>query len=220
MGSATPSNMSARLALVRQTRDKAFPVIPVLMPGCDSPPTGFLELQTWVEFTKETGVLQQVHVLETLRAALARRGDRPVRHPRVDLPVSGARAVSRGGRGLLLRPRRRNRRARRARCAIIRSSPSSAPRAAASRRSSSRAAARAPQRSERDVGRGHDPSRQMAAADAGRGLRESAGECRHSRKGCLARKASGGLPRWATRTCSAALSTADSMLRPKSRTAC
>jgi hypothetical protein len=30
------------LALIRQTRDSAFPVIPVLMPGCDSPPTGFL----------------------------------------------------------------------------------------------------------------------------------------------------------------------------------
>ena len=59
-------------ALVQQARSPArsFPVIPVLMPGCDSPPTGFLELQTWVEFTKETGVLQQAHVLETLRAAV------------------------------------------------------------------------------------------------------------------------------------------------------
>ncbi len=31
------------LALIRQTGDAAFPVIPVLMPGCDSPPTGFLQ---------------------------------------------------------------------------------------------------------------------------------------------------------------------------------
>jgi len=30
------------LALIRQTADATFPVIPVLMPGCDSPPTGFL----------------------------------------------------------------------------------------------------------------------------------------------------------------------------------
>jgi hypothetical protein len=40
------------LALVRQTRDVAFPVIPVLMPGCDSPPTGFLQLLTWVDLSK------------------------------------------------------------------------------------------------------------------------------------------------------------------------
>jgi energy-coupling factor transporter ATP-binding protein EcfA2 len=59
-------------ALVQQARspDRSFPVIPVLMPGCDSPPTGFLELQTWVEFAKETGVLQQAQVLEMLRAAV------------------------------------------------------------------------------------------------------------------------------------------------------
>src|SRR5271168_2457665 len=35
------------LALVRQTSNAAFPVIPVLMPGCDSPATGFLQLLTW-----------------------------------------------------------------------------------------------------------------------------------------------------------------------------
>src|ERR1700722_6154228 len=32
------------LALIRQAGDAAFQVIPVLMPGCDSPPTGFLKL--------------------------------------------------------------------------------------------------------------------------------------------------------------------------------
>jgi hypothetical protein len=31
------------LALVRQTRDSSFPVIPVLMPGCETPP-GFSSL--------------------------------------------------------------------------------------------------------------------------------------------------------------------------------
>src|SRR5271170_366388 len=38
------------LAFFRRTRDAAFPVIPVLLPGCDSPPTGFLVLFTWVDF--------------------------------------------------------------------------------------------------------------------------------------------------------------------------
>jgi hypothetical protein len=32
------------LALIRHTGEPEFPVIPVLMPGCDSPPTGFLKL--------------------------------------------------------------------------------------------------------------------------------------------------------------------------------
>jgi WD40 repeat protein/energy-coupling factor transporter ATP-binding protein EcfA2 len=58
------------LALVRQTGDAAFPVIPVLMPGCDSPPTGFLKLLTWVDLSKGAGVLQQTERLADLRAAL------------------------------------------------------------------------------------------------------------------------------------------------------
>ncbi|MBV8107315.1 MAG: TIR domain-containing protein [Hyphomicrobiales bacterium] len=58
------------LALVRQTGDAAFPVIPVLMPGCDSPPTGFLRLLTWVDFSKGANVGDQSESLEALRAAL------------------------------------------------------------------------------------------------------------------------------------------------------
>src|SRR5271165_6155598 len=58
------------LALVRQTGDAAFPVIPVLMPGCDSPPTGFLQLLTWVDLTKGKTVRDQPAGLEVLRAAL------------------------------------------------------------------------------------------------------------------------------------------------------
>jgi tetratricopeptide (TPR) repeat protein/energy-coupling factor transporter ATP-binding protein EcfA2 len=58
------------LALVRQTGDAAFAVIPVLMPGCDSPPTGFLQLLTWVDLSKGTSVLKQPASLATLRAAL------------------------------------------------------------------------------------------------------------------------------------------------------
>ena len=58
------------LALVRQTGDPAFPVIPVLMPGCNSPPTGFLQLLTWVDLSKGKSVREQTDSLEALRAAL------------------------------------------------------------------------------------------------------------------------------------------------------
>jgi TPR repeat protein len=58
------------LALIRQTGDAAFPVIPVMMPGCDSPPTGFLQLLTWVDLSKRASVLQQADSLTILRAAL------------------------------------------------------------------------------------------------------------------------------------------------------
>jgi formylglycine-generating enzyme required for sulfatase activity/energy-coupling factor transporter ATP-binding protein EcfA2 len=37
-----------KLALDRQARDPAFPVIPVLLPGAD-PPLGFLSLNTWID---------------------------------------------------------------------------------------------------------------------------------------------------------------------------
>ena len=56
-------------ALVRQTQDGKFPVIPVLMPGCKNPPTGFLQLLTWVDLSKAESVLQQPDSLALLRAA-------------------------------------------------------------------------------------------------------------------------------------------------------
>jgi hypothetical protein len=58
------------LALIRQTSDRSFPVIPVLMPGCASPPTGFLQLLTWVDLSKGASVLQQTDSLAVLRSAL------------------------------------------------------------------------------------------------------------------------------------------------------
>jgi WD40 repeat protein/energy-coupling factor transporter ATP-binding protein EcfA2 len=58
------------LALIRQTGEQKFPVIPVLMPGCDSPPTGFLQLLTWVDLSKGASVLEQSERLTDLRAAL------------------------------------------------------------------------------------------------------------------------------------------------------
>ena len=59
-----------QFALVRQTHEAAFAVIPVLMPGCESPPTGFLQLLTWVDLSKAVSVLQQPESLASLRAAL------------------------------------------------------------------------------------------------------------------------------------------------------
>src|ERR1700751_1224270 len=46
------------LAFVRQTRDERFPIIPVLMPGCENPPTGFLELLTWIDLSRGDRVLR------------------------------------------------------------------------------------------------------------------------------------------------------------------
>ncbi len=59
-----------QFALFRQSREAAFAVIPVLMPGSESPPTGFLQLLTWVDLSKAASVLQQPESLASLRAAL------------------------------------------------------------------------------------------------------------------------------------------------------
>jgi hypothetical protein len=61
------------LALVRQTRDNKFPVIPVLMPACENPPTGLLQLLTWVDSSQGASVLQQQDSLEALRGAIHRQ---------------------------------------------------------------------------------------------------------------------------------------------------
>jgi energy-coupling factor transporter ATP-binding protein EcfA2 len=61
------------LALVRQTRDSGFPVIPVLMPGCETPPPGFLQILTWIDLTQGDSVLGQTESLEALRGAIHRQ---------------------------------------------------------------------------------------------------------------------------------------------------
>src|SRR5208337_2640421 len=61
-----PEQYERELALVRQTQKTT--VIPVLMPGCASPPTGFL--QPWVDLSKGASVLQRTESLAALRAAL------------------------------------------------------------------------------------------------------------------------------------------------------
>src|SRR4051812_47397952 len=60
------------LALVRQAREPGFPVIPVLLPGCAEPPTGFLELLTWVDLREGAGPLDQPAGLQALLAAIRR----------------------------------------------------------------------------------------------------------------------------------------------------
>jgi energy-coupling factor transporter ATP-binding protein EcfA2 len=78
------------LALIRQTGDPAFPVIPVLMPGCDSPPIGFLQLLTWVDFSKGKNVREQTDSLEALRAAL--RGE-PISGPAIRASICPYRGL-------------------------------------------------------------------------------------------------------------------------------
>jgi tetratricopeptide (TPR) repeat protein len=39
------------LAFYRQTRDPTFRIIPVLLPGTNDPPAGFLQLLTWIDFS-------------------------------------------------------------------------------------------------------------------------------------------------------------------------
>jgi hypothetical protein len=63
------------LALARQSHEPSLPVIPVLMPGCESPPTGFLRLVTWVDLSKGDTVTQQTDNLSSLRSAI---GGEPV----------------------------------------------------------------------------------------------------------------------------------------------
>jgi TIR domain len=43
-----------QVALDRQAREHDFPVIPVLLPGIDDEPKGFLALQTWIDLRAGT----------------------------------------------------------------------------------------------------------------------------------------------------------------------
>jgi hypothetical protein len=78
-GIGSSQQYERELPLIRQTQDPMFTVIPVLMPGCDSPPTAFLQLLTWVDLSKGTSVLEQTDGLEALRTVLPRRGRASVR---------------------------------------------------------------------------------------------------------------------------------------------
>jgi hypothetical protein len=75
------------LALVRQTGDAAFPVIPVLMPGCEQAPTGFLQLLTWVDLSKGKKRPRADRRARSPPRGAQRRDSRGLRHPGLDLPV-------------------------------------------------------------------------------------------------------------------------------------
>jgi hypothetical protein len=49
---------------------QAFPVIPVLTPGCVNPPTGFLKLLTWIDLSGRASILDQQDQLNALRRAI------------------------------------------------------------------------------------------------------------------------------------------------------
>ena len=62
-----------QLALVRQTRDPTFPVIPVLLPDTRDPPFNFLRLVTWVDFSHVSKILDAPDQLERLLTAVQTR---------------------------------------------------------------------------------------------------------------------------------------------------
>jgi energy-coupling factor transporter ATP-binding protein EcfA2 len=72
------------LALDRQTRDPAFPVIPVLLPGAD-PALGFLSLNTWVDLR---GGLDNPLALEILSGAVQGRPPGPDLRQRVSATLA------------------------------------------------------------------------------------------------------------------------------------
>jgi ABC-type multidrug transport system fused ATPase/permease subunit len=59
-----------QVALDRQAREQGFPVIPILLPGLDDEPKGFLALQTWIDLRAGTDDPLQ---LQNLIAAIHRR---------------------------------------------------------------------------------------------------------------------------------------------------
>jgi TIR domain-containing protein len=59
------------LAFVRQTRDPAFPVVPVILPETTTdPPFDFLRVLTWIDFSHVTRVLDAPDVLQQLLTAI------------------------------------------------------------------------------------------------------------------------------------------------------
>jgi energy-coupling factor transporter ATP-binding protein EcfA2 len=58
------------LAFVRQTRDPAFPVVPVILPETTDPPFDFLRVLTWIDFSHVNRVLDAPDVLQQLLTAI------------------------------------------------------------------------------------------------------------------------------------------------------
>jgi TIR domain len=63
------------LAFVRQTRDSAFPVVPVILPETTTdPPFDFLRVLTWIDFSHVTRVSDAPDVLQQLLTAIRGEG--------------------------------------------------------------------------------------------------------------------------------------------------
>ena len=58
------------LAIFRQSRDPAFPVVPVLLPGTPDPPFTFLQVLTWTDFSHVAKVSDAPLELERLLSAV------------------------------------------------------------------------------------------------------------------------------------------------------
>ena len=59
------------LAFVRQTRDPAFPIVPVILPETTTdPPFDFLRVLTWIDFSHVARVSDAPDVLEQLLTAI------------------------------------------------------------------------------------------------------------------------------------------------------
>jgi len=74
------------LAVVRQSSDPKFPIIPVLIPGCQSPPGGFLALWTWIDLRDG---LRVDGVRERLQTALDQRNSARAFSPEPICPFMG-----------------------------------------------------------------------------------------------------------------------------------
>lgn len=96
------------LALVRQTHDAGFPVIPVLMPGCENPPTGFLQLLTWVDLSQADSVLKQTEGLSGTLPGNPTAGGTAAANPCANLPLQRPRAIPGRRCCILLWSRRRD----------------------------------------------------------------------------------------------------------------
>ena len=58
------------LALVRQTHDPTFPIVPVLLPETTDPPFDFLRVLTWIDFSHVAKVSDAPALLDQLLAAI------------------------------------------------------------------------------------------------------------------------------------------------------
>jgi hypothetical protein len=92
------------IALDLQNKNADFPVIPVLLPGCE-PPLGFLRQLTWVDLRTQT-LDRGIDILNIAARGEATRSRSPKAfgcYPRLHLPVPRTSALSGRRRSIFLR---------------------------------------------------------------------------------------------------------------------